>query len=113
MMAIERFTWATEKGAEGDIAQRVRSKKFGGGYEQSVEDGLNNRSQSWPVTFTGLKPRIKEIMGFIDRHKGAKGFLWEPPLGELSLYKCNGYKPVHRGGQVYAITATFEQTFHP
>ena len=112
-MAIERFTWATEKGAEGDIIQRVRSKQFGDGYEQSVEDGLNNRSQSWPVTFTGLKPRIKEIMAFLDRHKGAKGFLWEPPLGELGLYKCNGYKPVHRGGQVYAITATFQQTFHP
>ena len=31
-MGIERFTWATEKGAEGDIAQRVRSKKFGDGY---------------------------------------------------------------------------------
>ncbi|NMZ20017.1 phage tail protein [Pseudomonas rhodesiae] len=77
------------------------------------EPWFNNRSQSWPVTFTGLKPRIKEIMDFIDRHKGSKGFLWEPPLGELGLYKCNGYKPVHRGGQVYAITATFQQTFHP
>ena len=31
-MGIERFTWATEKGADGDIAQRVRSKKFGDGY---------------------------------------------------------------------------------
>lgn len=36
-----------------------------------------------------------------------------PRLGDLGLYKCNGYKPVHRGGQVYAITATFQQTFHP
>jgi hypothetical protein len=34
-------------------------------------------------------------------------------IGDLGLYKCNGYKPMHRGGQVYAITATFEQTFHP
>lgn len=69
-MAIERFTWATEKGAEGDIAQRVRSKKFGDGYEQSVEDGINNRTQSWPVTFTGLKPRIKDIMAFWIGTKG-------------------------------------------
>ena len=37
-MAIERFTWATEKGAEGDVTQRVRSKQFGDGYEQSVAD---------------------------------------------------------------------------
>lgn len=112
-MAIERFTWATEKGAEGDIAQRVRTKKFGDGYEQAVEDGLNNQSESWPVTFTGMASRILEIRKFLDKHKGAKAFLWTPPLGVLGLYKCNGYKPVHRGGQVYAITATFQQTFHP
>jgi phage-related protein len=112
-MAIERFTWATEKGAEGDIAQRVRTKKFGDGYEQAVEDGLNNQSESWPVTFTGMAARILEIRKFLDKHKGAKAFLWTPPLGVLGLYKCNGYKPVHRGGSVYAITATFEQTFHP
>ncbi|NWA81600.1 phage tail protein [Pseudomonas sp. D2002] len=112
-MAIERFTWSTEKGAEGDITQRVRSKQFADGYEQSVEDGLNNQSESWPVTFTGMESRILEIRKFLDRHKGAKGFLWTPPLGVLGLYKCKGYKPVHRGGQVYAINATFQQTFHP
>ena len=112
-MAIERFIWETEKGAEGDVVQRVRTKQFGDGYEQSVEDGLNNQSQSWPLVFTGAKPRVMLIKAFLDRHKGAKAFLWTPPLGELGLYKCKGYKPVHRGGQVYAITATFLQTFHP
>jgi phage-related protein len=112
-MAIERFIWETEKGAEGDVAQRVRTKQFGNGYEQSVEDGLNNQSQSWPLVFTGAKPRVMLIKAFFDRHKGAKAFLWTPPLGELGLYKCKGYKPVHRGGQVYAITATFLQAFHP
>ena len=65
------------------------------------------------MTFTGMAVRILEIRKFLDKHKGAKAFLWTPPLGVLGLYKCNGYKPVHRGGQVYAITATFEQTFHP
>lgn len=112
-MTIERFIWETEKGSEGDVAQRVRTKQFGDGYEQSVEDGLNNQSQSWPLVFTGAKPRVMLIKAFLDRHKGAKAFLWTPPLGDLGLYKCNGYKPVHRGGQVYAITATFQQTFHP
>lgn len=112
-MAIERFTWATEKGAEGEVTQRVRTKQFGDGYAQSIEDGINNRSESWPVTFTGMAPKIKAIMKFLDRHKGAKGFLWTPPLGELGLYKCTGYKPVHRGGQAYALTATFQQTFQP
>lgn len=90
-----------------------RQQQILAGQSSIAQKVFNNRSQSWPVTFTGLKGRIKDIMDFLDRHKGAKGFLWEPPLGELGLYKCNGYKPVHRGGQVYAITATFQQTFHP
>ncbi|TWC27718.1 MULTISPECIES: phage tail protein [unclassified Pseudomonas] len=112
-MAIERFTWQTEKGATGDIKQRVRTKGFGDGYSQSVSDGINNEQQSWPVTHTGSSDRIKEIITFLRRHKGAKAFLWTPPLGELGLYKCNGFQPSHKGGSVYTLTATFEQTFHP
>lgn len=112
-MALETFTWQIEKGASGDITQRVRSKQFGDGYSQTVSDGINNKQQSWPYSHTGSKERVKDIIAFLDRHKGAKGFLWTPPLGELGLYKCNGYKPVHKGGNVYTLTATFEQTFHP
>lgn len=112
-MAIERFAWQIEKGAAGDIKQRTRSKQFGGGYSQSVSDGINNKMQSWPISHTGTAARIKEIIAFLDRHKGANAFLWTPPLGELGLYKCTGYQPSHKGGSVYTLTATFEQTFHP
>jgi phage-related protein len=112
-MAVERFSWQIEKGATGDIKQRARSKKFGDGYEQSVSDGINNKTQSWPISHTGSAARIKEIIAFLDRHKGATAFLWIPPLGELGLYKCTGYQPSHKGGSVYTLTATFEQTFHP
>ena len=112
-MAIERFTWATEKGAEGDIVQRVRSKQFGDGYEQSVEDGLNNRSQSWSVTFTGLKGRIKDIMAFLDRHAGARAFVWTTPLGQLGLFTCKNPVPTPVGGGVFKLTATFDRAFQP
>lgn len=104
---------ADREGRGGEISQRVRTKQFGDGYSQSVSDGINNKAQSWPVSHSGSASRIKEIMAFLDRHKGAKAFLWTPPLGELGLYKCNGYKPSHRGGNAYTLTATFEQTFHP
>jgi phage-related protein len=112
-MAIERFTWQTEKGATGDIKQRTRTKQFGDGYSQTVSDGINNEQQSWPVSYTGSAARINDIIAFLRRHKGAKAFLWMPPLGELGLYKCAGFQPSHKGGSVYTLTATFEQTFHP
>ncbi|MNJ51529.1 Phage minor tail protein [compost metagenome] len=53
------------------------------------------------------------MQAFLDRHKGTKAFLWTPPLGELGLYKCAGYQPINRGGRIYALAATFTQTFHP
>lgn len=112
-MAIERFTWQTEKGATGDIKQRTRTKQFGDGYGQTVSDGINNEQQSWPVSYTGSAARIKDIIAFLRRHKGAKAFLWMPPMGELGLYKCAGFQPSHKGGSAYTLTATFEQTFHP
>jgi len=113
-MAIERFSWPIEKGATGSIKPRTRSKQFGDGYSQSVSDGINNKVQSWPISYTGSADRVKEIIAFLDRHQGAKAFLWTPPLGELGLYKCpDGYQPSHKGGAVYSLAATFEQTFHP
>ncbi|MDF1653185.1 phage tail protein, partial [Pseudomonas aeruginosa] len=51
-MAIETFTWATESGGEGDITFATRSAQFGDGYKQLVSEGLNSKSQSWPVSIT-------------------------------------------------------------
>lgn len=112
-MALETFTWQVEIGASGDVTQRVRVQKFADGYSQAVEDGLNNKEQSWAISHTGSEARIREIIAFFDRHKGSRAFLWTPPLGELGLYKANGYKPTPKGGTANTVTATFEQTFQP
>lgn len=78
-MAIETFTWATESGGEGDITFATRSAQFGDGYKQLVSEGLNSKSQSWPVSITGPAATIKAAMDFLDRHAGARAFLWTPP----------------------------------
>lgn len=78
-MAIETFPWATESGGEGDITFATRSAQFGDGYKQLVSEGLNSKSQSWPVSITGPAATIKAAMDFLDRHSGARAFLWTPP----------------------------------
>lgn len=75
-MATETFTWKPNNDPAATIAFRTKSAKFGDGYEQRAQDGINNRSQSWPLTFTGQKTRIKEIMAFLDRHAGATPFFF-------------------------------------
>lgn len=112
-MAIERFTWPTQTGDAPEITYRVRSSQFGDGYTQKAGDGPNNKQQSYPITFTGSKVKVREIMAFLDRHAGAKAFLWTTPLGDLGLYTCENPVPTPLGGGTFKITGTFVQAFHP
>lgn len=112
-MATETFTWAPDKEPTGTTTFRVKSAKFGDGYEQTAEDGINNKSDVWPLTFTGQKTRIKAIRDFLNRHKGATPFNWTEPFGETLLIKCKEYQSRNMGGSVYTLAATFEQAFHP
>ncbi|MDD1002440.1 phage tail protein [Pseudomonas sp. TNT2022 ID642] len=112
-MAIEKFTWPTGRGETPDINYRVRSSKFGNGYAQNVGDGPNNKEDSYPITCVGHKVRVQQIMAFLDRHAGAKAFLWTTPLGELGLFTCKNPAPTPMGGGVFKLTATFERAFQP
>lgn len=112
-MAVETFTWATQHGDAPDITYRVRTSQFGDGYKQEVADGPNNKVDSYPISITGPNKKALEIMGFMDRHAGAKAFLWRTPLGELGLFTCKNPVPTPLGGGVFRITATFDRAFHP
>ncbi|SFX17813.1 Phage-related protein [Pseudomonas sp. NFACC49-2] len=112
-MAIETFTWPTQRGESPEITYRVRTTRFGGGYKQTAGDGPNNKEDSYPITFSGSKARVKEIMDFLDRHAGNKAFLWTTPLGELGLFTCVNPIPTPVGGGVFKLTATFDRAFHP
>ncbi|MBV1814530.1 phage tail protein [Pseudomonas viridiflava] len=112
-MAIETFIWPTQHGDAPDISYRVRTSQFGDGYKQQVGDGLNNKLDSYPVTFSGTQDRVLSIMTFLDRHAGAKAFLWTTPLGQLGLFTCKDPIPTPMGGRIFKLTATFERAFHP
>jgi phage-related protein len=112
-MTTETFTWVPKVEPVGNVEFRLKSAKFGDGYQQVAADGINNKSQSWPLTFVGDEARIKTIAQFLDRHAGATPFYWTAPLGEQALYRCKGYQPTPMGAGLYTLAATFEQAFHP
>lgn len=112
-MAIEKFTWPTQHGDSPEITYRVRTSQFGGGYKQEVGDGPNNKEDAYPITYSGPQAKVLEIMAFLDRHAGAKAFLWTTPLGQLGLFTCKSPVPTPVGGGVFKLTATFERAFHP
>ncbi|SEJ31542.1 Phage-related protein [Azotobacter beijerinckii] len=112
-MPIETFTWAPALDAQGETAFRTRTAQFGDGYAQVVGDGINNKQQSWPLTFIRKGAEAQAILDFFDRHAGYKGFLWTPPLGQLGLWRVSTHSLRPMGGGLYTIAATFEQAFAP
>lgn len=112
-MSTETFTWVPKIEPVGNIEFRLKSARFGDGYQQVAEDGINNKSQTWPLSFVAEQTLIKSIVDFLDRHAGAKPFYWTPPLGVRGLYRCKGYQPTPMGAGIYTLAAILEQAYHP
>lgn len=108
---VDTFTWRPDKAAPAAMTQRTRSAQFGSGYKQEAGDGLNTETQSWALTFTGNKARIKAILTFLRTQGGYKAFIWSTPLDGPLYFKCKAYNPSPAGGTAWTLSATFEQTF--
>lgn len=109
----ETFQWSPRPGVRADITFRRLVAQFGDGYRQVASDGINNKVQSWPLTFVGDADRIAAIESFLDRHAGMRSFLWTPPRGVEGWYEVASYSPSHVEGVNWTITATFQQVFKP
>lgn len=112
-VAKEVFNWVPQTDPQGQTTFRVRTAQFGDGYAQSVNDGINNRVDSWPLSFEGDESYVRPIKDFLDRHAGSNSFQWTPPLGTASLYRCTSYTLVPRSAGYYSLSASFQQVFAP
>lgn len=112
-MTYESFGWSPRVNPQGEIKFRVLAAQFGDGYVQTAADGINNRSESWPLEFVGASAQVSPIKAFLDRHAGHKAFLWTPPLGDPGYYRAAKYGLVAMGGDMYSLSVTFDQVFKP
>lgn len=113
-MADELFDFEISTKPRGSVNFKTRKARFGDGYVQRVGDGLNNKAQSWAITFDGDMDEGREVTDFLDRHGGHISFLWVPPgRTEPIRVICEGYDEVPHVASQVIITATFEQDFKP
>ena len=113
-MALEVFTYRPINDTTRTKTFRVLTAQFGDGYKQEVADGINNGSESWPLTFVGSLTELSAIEAFFDRHQGYKAFLWKPFGSDEELaFKVKQYTRPFQGGAVWTMQATFEQDFKP
>lgn len=94
---------------------RIRTTKFGDGYQQRLTFGFNQNPKEWRLTFVVRDADADIIEAFLDaRAADAASFDWAPPGSSVS-YKwiCPAwdrelFSPTHS-----QIDVTFQQVFEP
>jgi phage-related protein len=109
------FNYCPVPDPTGTTTLRVRKAQFGDGYVQAVADGIHNVVHNWPLVFRGTAATMGAIAAFIDAHAGATSFLWTPPApgAVQGYYTCETYTVQANGANVYTVSATFQEVFHP
>jgi phage-related protein len=92
----------------------VRSTKFGDGYEQRVQFGLNQNPKQWTLEWNVTEEASDEIEAFLDARGGTESFDWTPPDTATSYkWVCSDWtKSIDSPGRA-VIRTTFRQVFEP
>ena len=113
-MATDTFTWCVRTGANEQISKSVYQAKFGDGYEQVAENGINSDQETWPLTCSGNLEDMRPVRAFLKSHI-TTSFWWENPWGETKLYrvKYDSVNPNFINGNFVEISFTFVQAYSP
>lgn len=110
------FDWAESPGSSLEVVPHVVASKFGDGYEQRADDGLNPQHQVWDLVFNSIDVVVaSEIDDFLRPGLGRVTFDWTPPRQTAALkFKCTSLRRsiTDRLGEDN-VSARFEQVFEP
>lgn len=77
---MARFTWNPSFGAQAAREPRIRSARFGDGYEQRAASGLNADLATWSLTFENRSDAdAASITAFLAARGGHEAFEWIAP----------------------------------
>ena len=92
---------------------RVKTVRFGDGYEQRIPDGINIQPEIWSLQFANrVSTEIDAIETFLTALKGSTYFQWTPPRSVTQgNYICREWQRNLVNGNIDTLTCTFEQVF--
>ncbi|GAA5104545.1 phage tail protein [Orbus sasakiae] len=106
---MEQFHWHVMPNMSERAQPRVKTVKFGDGYEQRHQDGINSDLRTYEVTLKVPRDESHYIDDFLAKHKGIKAFLWrEPNRHRLITVKCSVWSSTIEN-TVTTISASFEE----
>lgn len=106
------FDWAESPGSSVEYQPRVIATRFGDGYEQRADDGLNPLGEAWDLSFNDCgAAAADQIVAFLRDGMGRKTFDWTPPRATLPRkWKCTSLRRT-LGAEIdtHNISARFER----
>ena len=109
-MTIQTFTWHPDVGSRRAHKPRVRSTKFGDGYETRAAIGINSNPQGWSLKFERTAAEIDAIDAFLSSCGGVDAFEWATPNNETWRFVCREWSVQNEKGYK-SLTCEFEQVF--
>jgi phage-related protein len=106
------FYWQAIVGSKKTVEARVRRANFGDGYEQRVQDGINNTKFRWDISTAPVdKTTANSIESFLIAKGGYLSFTWNAEDdGDVTVIATAWSKtPISR--DLWQITTTFEQVY--
>ena len=110
---MEVFRWSPQNGLDVTYDQKLKEVKFGDGYEQVAEDGLNSMRRLFDsVKFTDHEDgEVEAVHEFFIRHKFTKTFKLEI-RGYSGLVKfAKPFKRKEVGGRIVELSFSLREVF--
>jgi phage-related protein len=106
------FTYTPNYGAAAARAPRTKSVKYGDGYELRSTDGINMQPEMWDLQFTNrTSAEALAIDAFLTTQAAVSKFQWTTPTGVTGNFICRTWNLSLTWGNVYTVSARFEQVF--
>lgn len=107
------FTWTPEFGAQASYQPSVKRAKFGDGYEQRAQFGINNNPQTWTLTFQfRTDTETNAINDFLTARRSVEAFSWTPPRSSTAIkVVCDNWSVEAVKHNLNTVQATFRQVF--
>ena len=102
------------------IKPRILKVQFGDGYEQRIQDGINNLGQEFSVTFNNRpKAEIDDIVAFLNNKAGTTAFNFTYPDsnaggGETTIkVVCEDWSQRYSYDDFYSASMKFRRVYEP
>lgn len=105
------FAWLPDEGSEESIQPTINVAKFGDGYEQRAQVGINSEVQSWTMTFTGNMDVVIFIRNFLRKMGAVNAFYWTSPINEGGMYVCRSFPMKKIGTSILQLSVKFERVY--